>query len=88
MGTQVLLIEPVWNRNLSLCAIRTSAACLLIEPVWNRNQMPRPRYRSPMPLLIEPVWNRNGVADVDAKGFRVETFNRTSMESKLWIEYP
>ena len=35
-------------------------------------------------LLIEPVWNRNVVAIL--RGRKVgETFNRTSMESKLFI---
>ena len=33
-----LLIEPVWNRNLSLHPLRVKTRSLLIEPVWNRNR--------------------------------------------------
>ena len=33
-----LLIEPVWNRNVSLLNLqKESGVQLLIEPVWNRN---------------------------------------------------
>ena len=32
----ILLIEPVWNRNLT-AIVNTRCLWLLIEPVWNRN---------------------------------------------------
>ena len=33
----VLLIEPVWNRNIIEMVCDWAGAHLLIEPVWNRN---------------------------------------------------
>ena len=55
----VLLIEPVWNRNLYGPDAREKYhALLLIEPVWNRNAGD-PSSRLDSALLIEPVWNRN-----------------------------
>ena len=32
-----LLIEPVWNRNISIADMQNALYGLLIEPVWNRN---------------------------------------------------
>ena len=54
---------------------------LLIEPVWNRNAH---LFRCPPKiamLLIEPVWNRNLAEGAEQE--QPQTFNRTSMESKL-----
>ena len=36
-GEMRLLIEPVWNRNVSLSSVAIKPSLLLIEPVWNRN---------------------------------------------------
>ena len=37
-GTETeLLIEPVWNRNLTFPSGCYQVVTLLIEPVWNRN---------------------------------------------------
>ena len=33
----LLLIEPVWNRNMNIELHGTTGKRLLIEPVWNRN---------------------------------------------------
>ena len=33
----LLLIEPVWNRNMEIAGIMAKETQLLIEPVWNRN---------------------------------------------------
>ena len=35
----MLLIEPVWNRNLRMGPIHRQKRHLLIEPVWNRNSL-------------------------------------------------
>ena len=56
---------------------------LLIEPVWNRNSVGDGGVRFNASLLIEPVWNRND-ADKVSDRTSTETFNRTSMESKLF----
>ena len=37
-GREILLIEPVWNRNQAITVLSLCANSLLIEPVWNRNK--------------------------------------------------
>ena len=36
--SELLLIEPVWNRNITDNELRHLNQNLLIEPVWNRNR--------------------------------------------------
>ena len=55
----LLLIEPVWNRNALLAGQRNGKSSLLIEPVWNRNIVGSNSESPYIVLLIEPVWNRN-----------------------------
>ena len=80
--SEVLLIEPVWNRNIYRYEDFDTIKGLLIEPVWNRNfpLLRGNRFRDN--LLIEPVWNRNMHMDCGVFAVRC-SFNRTSMESKL-----
>ena len=59
---------------------------LLIEPVWNRNHSHSPLFYEDVLLLIEPVWNRN-YADPLGTCHPKLPFNRTSMESKLGIDF-
>ncbi len=81
-NTQLLLIEPVWNRNTLIGAAPTTLHCLLIEPVWNRNRANR--------ILVftwAPTFNRTSMESklyhVPPIDGRSVPFNRTSMESKL-----
>ena len=78
----LLLIEPVWNRNLNFAILlsrdpsafnRTSLESKLIEPTMRKHEVGE--------LLIEPVWNRNNFY-YGAINTTSETFNRTSLESK------
>ena len=57
--TDVLLIEPVWNRNSVSATRKEAGRQLLIEPVWNRNRQTFNEQHLVCFLLIEPVWNRN-----------------------------
>ena len=60
---------------------------LLIEPVWNRNEPTSFAKASIISsLLIEPVWNRNPPAAQTAAVLH-QSFNRTSLESKLLLVY-
>ena len=80
----ILLIEPVWNRNLKMTSSLTrQQPSLLIEPVWNRNLCIFQVGLRKNKLLIEPVWNRNFVSNAITITISV-SFNRTSMESKLF----
>ena len=54
-----LLIEPVWNGNLSRCPLPLRLALLLIEPVWNGNVIDRNLQDFVEVLLIKPLWNAN-----------------------------
>ena len=79
---RVLLIEPVWNRNLdAILALGELLDLLLIEPVWNRNAY-HPRAEG---IRREQTFNRTSM---ESKQFpetcqdRKGAFNRTSMESK------
>ena len=84
-----LLIEPVWNRNGEARVMSSAASrLLLIEPVWNRNACrTQNRMGRSLQLLIEPVWNRNATTGGISAQLRHGTFNRTSMESKLYFCY-
>ena len=59
-----LLIEPVWNRNVFIGAMKYRCYELLIEPVWNRNHAIHVGLHCNK-LLIEPVWNRNFITRLD-----------------------
>ena len=81
-----LLIEPVWNRNRFWHVfINLGVNSLLIEPVWNRNILVINLSQFRNELLIEPVWNRNTEEFWKDWAKGKETFNRTSMESKLVV---
>ena len=72
----ILLIEPVWNRNMIRNRLLPSSSTLLIEPVWNRNCELTSTITRHRCLLIEPVWNRNVIATFigvsDAQGLLIE----------------
>ena len=48
----ILLIEPVWNRNLGNSPVKLCPPCcrLLIEPVWNRNLTKRVNFGNQEPF--------------------------------------
>ena len=81
MDANMLLIEPVWNRNFFFCTIISAAF------TFNRTSMESKLIFNDATLainnlLIEPVWNRNLYLRIPVVS-RLRAFNRTSMESKL-----
>ena len=54
-----LLIEPLWNWNMSSNVFLTIRSVLLIEPLWNWNVVPPAAFIFTFFLLIEPLWNWN-----------------------------
>ena len=56
---KILLIEPIWNRNVEEVEDNFDDVLLLIEPIWNRNAITIQDLDELGELLIEPIWNRN-----------------------------
>ena len=78
----LLLIEPVWNRNILILVM-----ILDLAETFNRTSMESKPIlglviASDLRLLIEPVWNRNRFCR-EIRNWIFPAFNRTSMESKL-----
>ena len=87
---QILLIEPVWNRNTGFTGGTVDATALLIEPVWNRNIDPTQRGGGG-----GGAFNRTSMESKQRQRHhkhkrKRHTFNRTSMESKrgFMCHYP
>ena len=86
----LLLIEPVWNRNVTMRL--HGLENLSYSGAFNRTSMESKLEASlthildlVRTLLIEPVWNRNTYLTYKRNTcVAVATFNRTSMESKRY----
>ena len=56
----LLLIEPVWNRNVIDLCDRVIGICAFNRTSMESKQVKKlSEYRKRIVLLIEPVWNRN-----------------------------
>ena len=83
----LLLIEPVWNRNLAL-----RCRYCQVNSTFNRTSMESKPFRVVYGGLVEFTFNRTSMESKLKTGdrlmrFSTYSFNRTSMESKLYLDF-